>query len=111
MIEAATRFSYMDPSHRDFDPSSSHGILTVDFEREEFVGAIDTLAFKPTQAPFSFVINGHSRVDIDEILVEGIMTQCLAPSAYYDPLLDVCFLRLGVLDLGRYAECRFKKLE
>ena len=99
--------------YKAFDPTTSRGTLTVDFDRDfkHAEAVIDSLAFKPTQVPFRFIINGHDRVWVDEALLEAIMAQTLTPSAHYDPILDVCYLKLGPLHLGRYDELIFCKAE
>jgi len=94
-----------------FDPTTSRGTLTVDFDRDfkDANAVIDALAFKPTQVPFRFIINGSDRVWVNEDLLEAIMAQTLTPSAYYDPILDVCYLKLGVLHMEQYVELLFRK--
>lgn len=93
-------------------PSLSHGLLALDFERDltkETGGAFSTLAFRPSQAPFSFHINGILRFQVDSDVLEGIVSQGFAPWAYYDEVLDLCFVLLGPIHLGRYESIYFRK--
>jgi hypothetical protein len=104
MLDCAPQFAV-------FDPVCSHGILTVDFEKDlkEIYNAVDTLAFRPHQVPFSFITNASLRVHINETILEAVMAQTLAPLAYHDPVLDVCFLRIGPMHMGRYESAVFRK--
>jgi hypothetical protein len=103
------------PHFIDFEPAYSQGILTVDFGKDfgkeygkESNNAIDSLAFRPHQVPFSFRINSVCRIHINETILKAIMAQTLAPFANYDPVLDVCFLRIGPMHMG-HESIMFRK--